>query len=369
MKKLVRLLVLLVFVVGGGIAAYAWFSNRTPADAGLKTVKIELGSITEKALATGQIEPREKFTVKSKISGIVRRVFVEVGDTVERGDPLFEIAADPTPAELLEAERRQDDAKTRFQKAESDWVRMQQLHGQGVVSRTELDQTRESWERTQIELKNASDSMQLVRKGRIDGRGREADSVIRATAAGTVLSRAANVGDPVVPLTSYQPGTELAVIADMRDLVFRGTVDEIDVGKLALSLPVRLKIGSLPDAQVGGRLARIAPQARERDNARLFDVEIELAMTKDVVLRAGYSATADLVIREKRDVVVVPERLVTFEENGAKAFVEIPGPTPEAPPTRVEIKTGLSDGLNIEVISGLEKDALVIERPPREILG
>lgn len=369
MAKLVRLFVIVAVLGMVAFGAYAWLSNRKSPDAGLKTIDVVLGSITEKALATGQIEPREKFSVKSKISGIVRRVFVQVGDQVKAGDPLFDIAADPTPAEMLEADRRVNDAKSRFSKAESDWIRIQQLHGEGVVSRGDLDGAKEAWERSKIELANSEDSLQLVRKGRIDGRGRDADSIIRAPQAGTVLSRAASLGDPVVPLTSYQPGTELAVIADMRDLMFRGTVDEIDVGKLSTLMSTRLKIGSLPDAVVTGTLSRIAPQAKEKDNARLFDVEIELDPSKNITLRAGYSATAEVIIREKKDVVTIPERLITFEENGKKAFIEIPADGPQVSPKKVEIKTGLSDGLNIEVTEGLKQGEKVIERPPREITG
>jgi HlyD family secretion protein len=178
-----------------------------------------------------------------------------------------------------------------------------------------------------------------------------------------------NPGDPVVPLTSYQAGTDLASIADMRELIFRGTVDEIDVGKLKEGLPARLKVGALPDKEVLGKLTRIAPQAIEKDNAKLFEVEIELDPGQEVVLRAGYSANADLVIREKKDILLVPERLVTFEDGGKKAFVEVPGDKPGAEPRKVEIATGLSDGLNLEVVSGLEPGTKVIERPPREIRG
>lgn len=193
------------------------------------------------------------------------------------------------------------------------------------------------------------------------------ESIIRATEGGVVLERLVNPGDPVVPLTSYQAGTDMATIADMRDLIFKGTVDEIDVGKLKVGTVARLKIGSLPDKPVTGKLSRIAPQAKEKDNARLFDVEIELDPAADVTLRAGYSATADLVIREKKGVLVLPERLVRFEDGGAKAWVEVPAGAPGKPPRKVDVKTGLSDGLNLEVVNGLKKGEQVVERPPREI--
>jgi HlyD family secretion protein len=220
-----------------------------------------------------------------------------------------------------------------------------------------------------IELASAEDNLKLIREGRISDRGREMESIIRAPAGGIVLRRTVDPGDPVVPLTSYQEGTELATIADMADLIFKGTVDEIDVGKLSVGVPARLKVGALPTAEVTGMLSRIAPQAREEDGARLFDVEIELDPVREVMLRAGYSANADLVIREKNDILLIPERLVLFEDDGASTFVEIPPDVPGNPPVKVEVRTGLSDGLNIEVVSGLEEADEVVQRPPREILG
>jgi HlyD family secretion protein len=182
-----------------------------------------------------------------------------------------------------------------------------------------------------------------------------------------VLTRSVNPGDPIVPLTSYQPGTEMATIADMRDLIFKGTVDEIDVGKLSAGMPTRIKVGALPTDVVTGHVSRIAPQAQQKEGATLFDVEVELDPTTKITLRAGYSANADVIIREKKDVLVIPERLVTFEDGGKKATVELAGPTTKAPAKKVEIKTGISDGLNVEVLSGLKKGDRVIERPPKEI--
>jgi HlyD family secretion protein len=155
----------------------------------------------------------------------------------------------------------------------------------------------------------------------------------------------------------------------MSDLIFTGTVDEIDVGKLSVDVVARLKIGALPEQVVTGTLSRIAPQATEKDGARLFEVEIELDPVSGIVLRAGYSANADLVIREKTDILMIPERLVLFEDDGAKTFVEVPGETADSEPVKVEIETGLSDGLNIEVLSGLSEESQVVQRPPRDVLG
>ncbi|MDH3402170.1 MAG: efflux RND transporter periplasmic adaptor subunit [Acidobacteriota bacterium] len=369
MKRILKILVVLLVVAAAGGGGYAWLKGRRASGEELKLVKVERGSIVEKAVAIGQIEPRLEFKVKSKIPGIVKTCVVDVGDAVRAGDALFEIVPDPTPTELVEAQRRLDAAQSAYTRAESGWSRAQELAREGITPADELDSKREGFELAAIELASAQDNLELVQKGRIAGRGRSMESIIRAPAAGIVLARNIDPGDPVVPLTSFQEGTELATIADMTDLIFRGTVDEIDVGKLAPGVEARLKIGALPDSLVTGRLTRIAPQAVEEEGARLFEVEIELDPAQAVVLRAGYSANADLVIREKQDILLIPERLVLFEDDGAKTFVEIPGAGPESEPEKIEIESGLSDGLNIEVLSGLEEGDEVVQRPPRDVLG
>jgi len=353
-------------VAGGG---YGWWRSRKKADDGIKLIDVTRGSITEKAVAVGQIKPRIEFHVKSKISGIVKRCYAEVGDRMKPGDPLFEILPDPTPAELIDAETRVATAESAFRLAEAEFKRASELWGQGVMSRDQIDAKRAAYEQANIDLGKARDNLELTRKGRIENRGATMESILRAPAGGILLTRLVNPGDPVVPLTSYQAGTDLATIADMRDLIFRGTVDEIDVGKLHVGTPARIKVGALPEAVVTGRMSRIAPQATEKDGARLFEVEIELDGAPGIVLRAGYSANADLVIREKKDVLTIPERLVQFDGDGKRAYVEVPAKDPRRPPSRVEVQTGLSDGLNIEILSGLNKGDKVVQRPPKEITG
>src|SRR5215831_7430078 len=350
MRKLVKtgLLLLMLAAVAGGL--YAWARAGKNDKDGIKLVDVTSGAITEKAIAVGQIQPRQKFSVKSKISGIVRKCMVEIGDHVRAGDALFEIAPDPTPQELTDVDRQQESAQASFD-----------------LAKAELDSKRQTFELAKISLAKADQQRELTRKGRISGAGLQMESIIRAPAAGTILTRAVNPGDPVVPLTSYQPGTEMATIADMTDLIFKGTVDEIDVGKLKVGLPARIKVGALPTDVVTGRVSRIAPQAQQKEGATLFDVEIELDRSKGIVLRAGYSANADLIIREKKDVVIVPERVVTFEDGGKKAFVELPGGKPKEEPKKTEIKVGISDGMNAEVVSGLSKGTKVVERPPKKI--
>ena len=365
MAKVLRLLVIAVVVAGMAGGIYAWVGSRGGDENGNTMVDAQIGSITEKALAVGQIEPREQFQIKSKISGIVKRCFVEVGDEVSAGDALFEIAPDPTPQELLNVDHRVRSSEASFQKARADYERGRELHEDGLMAKGELDALREIFELARIARQQAHDNQDLTRSGRVTGGDTEVETIIRTTASGTVLSRAVNMGDPVVPLTSYQPGTELAAVADMGDLIFKGTVDEIDVGKIEVGMSCRMKVGALPDDIVTGRLSRIAPQAQKSEGATLFDVEIELDPDQTMTLRAGYSANADIVIREKQDIVLIPERLVLFEDD--ETFVEVPGEGPEAEPQKIVVELGLSDGLNVEIVSGVAEGDQVVQRPPREI--
>ena len=367
MAKLVRVFIILVAVAGAALLVYAKVIKHGGEDRGFTTVKVERGDITEKALAVGQIEPRVRIQVKSKISGIVKECFVEVGDKVGAGDRLFEIAPDPTPQELLSVDNRQRSAVASFEKAKADYDRGKVLNGQGLLSAGDLDGLREAYELARVGLEEARANQELTRRGRVSEGATRVETVIRAPISGTVLSRSVDNGDPVVPLTSYQPGTELASLADMSDLIFKGTVDEIDVGKISVGMPCRIKVGALPDSAVNGHLSRIAPQAQKSEGATLFDVEIELDPGSDLTLRAGYSANSDVVIREKKGVLLVPERLVHFEEGGKKSWVEVPEQGPEAEPRKVTVKLGLSDGLNIEVVAGLKEGEEVVQRPPKEI--
>ncbi|HET8775199.1 MAG TPA: efflux RND transporter periplasmic adaptor subunit [Thermoanaerobaculia bacterium] len=366
MSRLGKILLFLVVLALGTVGVYAVVRNGQKKEGGLKEVEVTQGTIVEKAVAVGQIQPRQKFQVKSKISGIVRRAMVEVGDTVKAGDPLFEIAPTPTPLEVTEVERRVESAEASFRRAEADYRRSLELSNGGVLPKSDVDSKKEAFELARVALTKAQQDRELTRRGNLSSTNAQ-ESIIRAPAAGTVLTRLVNEGDPIVPLTSYQPGTEMATIADMSDLIFKGTVDEIDVGKLSMGMTARIKVGALPTDVVTGKVQRIAPQAQQKEGATLFDVEIELDPGQKITLRAGYSANADVIIREKKDVLVLPERLVSFEDGGKKTFVEIPSGDPKKEPSKKEIQTGISDGLNVEIVSGLEKGTKVVERPPKEI--
>ncbi len=360
-KRLVGALLAAV-ALAASVAVYSRANGKD--DKGFKTVAVLRGAVTEKALAVGSIRPKREIAVKSKISGIVKRAWREMGDTVKAGDPLFEILPDPTPIELTEARREAEIARNVYDQARKKHERTEALRGQGIVSGQDFDQSERDVQDAQIRMKLADERLALVEKGRVRSEKLNVESVIRAPIDGTVLELLVNEGDPVVPLTSYQAGTALATLADMSTLVFKGTVDEIDVGKLREGLLARLKIGALPEAQVEGKVYKIAPKSKTAEGATLFDVELELRPAAGTVLRAGYSANADIVVREKTGVLLLPERLVTFKDGGAS--VEVPGATGDEPVRKV-VQVGLSDGLNVEIAGGLEEKALVVERPPKKI--
>jgi HlyD family secretion protein len=359
-----KVLIGLGIVVAAAGASAALVSRSNGKEGAFKTVAVTRGPVVEKALAVGAIRPKREIAVKSKISGIVKRSFQQVGDRVAAGEALFEILPDPTPLELTEARREVEIAQNVFEQARRKHERSKALKDQGVLSTQDWDQTDKEVQDARIRLNLATEKLALVEKGRVRSDRLQVESIIRAPITGTVLELLVNEGDPVVPLTSYQAGTALTNLADMTTLIFKGTVDEIDVGKLREGMPARIKIGALPDARVDGVVSKIAPKSKTAEGATLFDVEIELTPGTGVVLRAGYSANADIVVREKGDVLLIPERLVSFADG--KATVEVPG-APGGDPVKRPIKVGLSDGMSVEVAEGLSEKDLVVERPPKKI--
>ena len=327
-----------------------------------KLVAASRGDIQEKALAVGTIEPEQEIKVKSTIPGIVAEVLFKVGDAVKEGAPLIKISPNPTPLEYVEARRAMELAEVTMLKLKSDWTRQLELYKGSLISRSEMDQTEGLYREAELRYRTSSERFELLEKGRIRMSNRDIDSLLRSPISGIVLSQSVFQGDPIVPLTNFQPGTELCSLADMASMLFKGTVDEIDVGKIVEGMDAEIQIGALPDARIPGRVDRIFPKAKKEGNATLFDIWIGIKDAAGATLRAGFSATASIQIRARKQVVLIPERLVIFE-NGKK-FVEVPDGEAAK---KVEIRTGLSDGLNIEVLEGLKDGEMVVERPPREI--
>jgi HlyD family secretion protein len=358
-----------VIIIGGILIVVVVFVLLALQGSGKKeqannSIKAEMGGIVDKALAIGQIEPKNQISVKSKISGIVKKVYVEMGDSVKRGASLVEIRPDPTPLEYAEAKRQVEIDSVNYENKRKEFLRYEELLAKKLVSQQDYDQASRSAGEAELRLKLSRERLSLIERGKTNVAGRKIESVIKSSIDGTVLERKINVGDPVVPLTSYQAGTELFTLADMNELIFRGTVDEIDVGKLEEGMPAVLKIGALPNDTIEGILYKISPKAKKEENSTLFDLEIKITQTGPSMLRAGYSANADIIIMKKEGILVIPERLIEFVED--TAFVQVKDPDTGQTDRRM-IKTGLSDGMKIEVTEGLKEGEILAEKPPKEI--
>ncbi len=356
-----------VFIYGFGIllvilAIMLLLSGKNGNGEQFKLVSVERGAIAEKALAVGTIEPDKEIKVKSNISGIISEIYFKIGDFVKKDQPLFKISPNPTPLEYLETRRNMEIAEVTIKQLLKEKERKLSLYRDRLISLSEMDAIEARYNEFNLKYKIAREKYQLLEKGRIMVSDRNINSIIESPITGVVLSQNVYTGDPVVPLTNFQPGTELCAMADLGKILFKGTVDEIDVGKLDSGMVAEIQVGALPNTKVEGKLLRISPKAKKDGNATLFDIEVAVLDSSGKTLRAGYSATAYIKIQEKKDVLIIPERLVTFEKG--KRYVEVKEGDSIS---KVEIKTGLSDSLNIEVKEGLKQGQKVVERPPREI--
>ncbi len=352
---MVRWLVVVVVVALAALGVFA-LTRGDGSDAPAATVSVVRGTVIRKAVATGVVEPLQETQVNTRLAGFVRKVNVQLGQKVEVGAPLLEVWPTLTDEDLLRAERAVEAARegreaaaefaggdhmlahiTRFLQGDRNLERMQKAADRGVAA--------------------SEQTLRLLREGRVEVDGRVLDFVVRAPVAGHVLSLARQ-GDPVTPASTYGLGTVLVVLGDLDRPVFRGAVDEIDVGRLQPGMGARITLGALPDVQLTGKVTELGLRARNREGATVFDVRIEVAGRGEVPLRAGYSAVAEIELERADDVLVVPERVVAFR--GAAASVLVRGADGVAQERAVE--TGIGDGLQVVVRGGLREGDVVVER-------
>jgi len=355
----ISILVIVVLLIGTAVV----MGSKNKQKSGPATVKVERRNIVDKALAVGNIEPLTEIAVKSKISGVVRKLYVGVGDFVKQGSPLLEIKPDPTPLELAEAKRNVELAEIELHNLSREMERQRQLIDKGLISEQEFDNLNRQYDEASLRHQMAKEKLQLIEKGKVKIAETSIETVIKSPISGYILEKLVNVGDPVVPLTSYQAGTELFKMADMNKLLFKGTVDEIDVGKISEGMKAEIQIGALPGKHVPGHVSLISLKAKKEENTTVFPIEIVIDKTDETVLRAGYSANAHIIIAQKDSVLAIPERVVTFRNDSA--FVKIP--VGEGESKEQYIETGLSDAIHIEVVSGLQEGQEVLEKEVKEI--
>jgi HlyD family secretion protein len=362
MRKKIVISVIALAVIA--VASFLLFgSNKSSNETSLPKVKAAIGTIVDKALAVGTIEPENEISVKSKVSGVVSRIYADVGSYVKAGEPILEVRPDPTPVELADAKRQIQLMQVDLDNLKKEQVRQKSLFEKNMISSREYEDFQKRFEESELRLIIASEKLALMESGKVKIGETEIESIIKAPISGFILNRTVEVGDPVTPLTSYQEGTVLMKMANMDRLLFKGTVDEIDVGKMKEGMEVEIKVGALPGEMVKGLLKKIWLKAEKKDNATVFPIEILIPSAKNTVLRAGYSANANIIIQRKANVLTIPERVVTFSSDST--YVKVPLGT--AGEEKRLIKTGLSDAINIEIVSGLKEGDEVLEKPVKKI--
>jgi len=359
-KVIIPTTVVLVLVIGG---LFLFGGSNDSAENMLPRIKVVKGTIVDKALAIGTIEPENEISVKSKVTGVVRKIYADVGIFVKAGEPLLEVKPDPTPLELADGKRQVELKEVDIANLDKEKVRQESLFKSQLISNKEYEDFQKKYDESVLQLKIAKEKLALMESGSVTIGDTQIESIIKAPIDGYVLSRTVEVGDPVTPLTSFQEGTVLMKMANMERLIFKGTVDEIDVGRLTEGMETELKVGALPNNTVRGFLRKIWLKAEKKDNATVFPIEILIPVRNNAVLRAGYSANASIIINKKTDVLMIPERTVTFRNDSA--FVKF-SLGPQSDEDRI-IKTGLSDAINIEVREGLKEGDEVVEKPVKKI--
>jgi HlyD family secretion protein len=351
-KLLVACAALGVLGLFAGTLYFLWAKSRKPQVV-YQTESPRRATIIKKAVSTGSVVPRQEVAIKPRVSGIVERLHVQAGAPVRQGDLIARILLVPDMVRLNDAQGRLERAKIALASAEQDHSRNQALLRDGLLAAGAFLPFQTGLENAQAELKAAADNLDLIQKGISRSTGSASNTLVRSTISGTVLEVPVKVGHSVIETNTFNEGTTLATVADMGDMIFQGKVDESEVGKLRPGMTLLLTIGALEGHRPEARLEHIAPKGVEKDGAIQFEIRAALRPQPDLVIRANYSANADIVLDRRDDVLALNEGLLQFEDG--KQLVEV-----EVAPQRFEkreVKTGLSDGIQIEIVAGLsEKD-------------
>jgi HlyD family secretion protein len=355
---------LLSFGFFGGTLYFLWAKSRTPTVL-YQTESPQRATIIKKAVSTGSVVPRREVAMKPRVSGIVEELHVEPGSRVRQGDLIARIRLVPDMVRLSEAQSRVEKARIALTGAEQDFARNQPLVRDGMISAGAFQPFETARDQARTELQAAGNNLDLIQKGISRSSGEASNTLVRSTIPGTVLEVPVKVGHSVIETNTFNEGTTLATVADMGDMIFLGRVDESEVGKLRSGMNLILTIGAIEGRRPEAILEHIAPKGVEKDGAIQFEIKAAVKPMADAVIRANYSSNADIVLDRRDGVLAVNESLLTFEEG--KKFVEV-----EVAPQkfeRREVQTGLSDGIRIEIVSGLTEKDKVKGAPERASSG
>lgn len=327
-----------------------------------------IGSVFKKTVATGSIVPKEEVLIKPNISGIIDAIFVEAGQTVVTGDLIAKVRVVPNINSLNSAQNNIKAAKTQVETARlalerqtSIYERQQVLFQKGVISANEFDTARLSFDQAtqrynqeQVNLRAAEQTFDIVKTGSTQGLGAVANTEIRATVSGMVLDVPVKVGNQVIESNNFNDGTTIAILADVNKMIFEGKLDESEVGKIKENLALEITVGAIEDKSFDAVLDYIAPKGIEENGAVQFEIKGSLSKKDTTFIRAGLSANASIILARADSVLTIKESLVQYDRETQQAFVEIE--TGDQKFERRDLTLGISDGLIVEVLSGISQE-------------
>ena len=352
MKKAIKIVILILFI-GAFIGTIYYLYQKSEIDPVVyKTETPFISTIIDKTVATGSVIPRKEIEIKPQVSGIITDIYVEAGDKVKKGDKIARIKIIPNMVSLNSAETRVENSKINVQDVKIQYDRQKQLFDKGVISERDFQQVKYSYQRAKAEVQAAENNLQLIREGTTKGSSKQTNTIVVSTITGTILDVPVEEGFSVTETNNFNAGTTIASVADMGDMIFKGKVDESEVGKIKEGMPLILTIGALENTTFDAKLKYISPKGVKENGAIQFEIKADVIQNDSVYIRAGYSANADIVLHRADSVLTIRESLLQFENKKAYVEVEVDSMKYE----HRDIETGLSDGINVEVRKGLTKN-------------
>lgn len=350
-KKIRNIILLVVFL---GLIVWTFYflfqKSQTPPQV-FETVKPFDTTIIKKTVATGSVTPRKEVNMKSQVSGIIEKLFIIAGQQVKDGDVIAKIKIIPNMLNLANAENRVNAAQLNYDNSKVEYDRNKQLFDQSVISKSEFQSLELRIKSTNEELMAAQNQLQIIKEGVSKSSGSTSNTFVRSTISGMVLDVPVKEGGQVIESNTFNEGTTIASVANMGEMIFEGKLDESEVGKVQVNMDIVLTIGAIDKESFKAKLEYIAPKGITENGAIQFLIRASISKDNSAFLRAGYSANADIILAKKDKVMAIPESVLQFEKE--KAFVEVEKGNQQY--EKRFIKTGLSDGINIEIMEGLKK--------------
>ncbi len=318
----------------------------------------EVMDLRKTTVATGKVEPRDEVLIKPQISGIIAEVYKEAGETIKKDEVIAKVKVIPELGTLNSAESRVRLAELNATQAETDFKRTEKLYNEKLISTEEYEKATVTVKQAREELQTAKDNLQIVKEGITQSSASFSSTLIRSTVDGLILDVPIKVGNSVIMSNSFNDGTTIATVANMNDLIFRGNVDETEVGRVHEGMPVKLTIGALQDLSFDATLEYISPKGVETNGANQFEIKAALTPPDSVMIRAGYSANAEIVLEHANDALALPESAVEFSGDSTFVYV-LTSSEPTQQFERRPIAVGMSDGIHIAVKNGITKDEKV----------